>query len=204
MVATIHESGRRVAAIVENMLSFARKRDSRITSHRVDELLERTLELASTDYDLKKRYDFKRIEIRREYSESLPPVPCEGAMIQQVLLNILRNGAQAMQEAATTSPRFTIRTSLDAARDLVEISIEDNGPGMDAETRRRAFEPFFSTKPAGVGTGLGLSVSYFIVTESHRGEMEVESRPGSGARFVIRLPLKSGDLDGTGDAGQDA
>jgi signal transduction histidine kinase len=70
------------------------------------------------------------------------------------------------------------------------MEIEDNGPGMDEATRRRVFEPFFTTKPIGVGTGLGLSVSYFIITENHNGEMEVESQPESGAKFIIRLPVE--------------
>ena len=108
--------------------------------------------------------------------------------IQQVLLNILRNGAQAMQDAGTASPRFIVRTRFDKEPSMVCLEIEDNGPGMDEITRKRAFEPFFTTKPVGVGTGLGLSISYFIITENHGGELAVESRPGSGAKFIIRLP----------------
>ena len=65
----------------------------------------------------------------------------------------------------------------------------DNGPGMDENTRRRVFEPFYTTKEVGVGTGLGLSVSYFIITKQHRGAMGVESTRGQGARFIIRLPI---------------
>jgi PAS domain S-box-containing protein len=194
MLDTIRESGKRVAAIVNNMLSFARKVDATVSSHAFDELLDKTLELAATDYDLKKQYDFKRIEILREYAEDLPTVPCEGAKIQQVLLNILRNGAQAMQEAGTEIPRFMVRTRFEKERQMVRMEIEDNGPGMDEATRKRVFEPFFTTKPAGVGTGLGLSVSYFIITENHKGEMAVESRPGIGAKFIIRLPIK-GEID---------
>ncbi len=118
----------------------------------------------------------------------MPPAPCEGAKIQQVLLNILRNGAQAMQEAGTESPLFIVRTRLEKSRKMVRLEIEDNGPGMDEATRKRVFEPFYTTKPTGEGTGLGLSVSYFIITENHHGEMNVESNPGSGAKFIIRLP----------------
>ena len=70
------------------------------------------------------------------------------------------------------------------------MEIEDNGPGMDEETRKRIFEPFFTTKGPGAGTGLGLSVSYFIITKNHRGEMEVESELQKGTRFTIRLPLE--------------
>ena len=69
------------------------------------------------------------------------------------------------------------------------IEIEDNGPGLNEQIRKRVFEPFFTTKAVGDGTGLGLSVSYFIITENHRGEMAVESHPGAGAKFIIRLPV---------------
>ena len=72
---------------------------------------------------------------------------------------------------------------------MLRIEIEDNGPGMDRNTRKRLFEPFFTTKPEGIGTGLGLSVSYFIITEHHKGTLEVVSGPGRGACFIIRLPL---------------
>jgi PAS domain S-box-containing protein len=189
MLGAITESGKRVAAIVNNMLSFARKSEAAVSSHCLETLLDQALDLAATDYDLKKEYDFKRIEIEREYAGNLPEVPCEAGKIQQVLLNLLRNGAQAMQEAKTESPRFTLRTKFDPGRRMGIIEVEDNGPGMDDETRKRIFEPFFTTKPVGIGTGLGLSVSYFIITENHSGEMAVSSSPGAGATFTIRLPV---------------
>ena len=148
MIDAIVASGHRVADIVDNMLSFARKSDSKVSPHHIEDLLDKTAALAATDYDLKKHYDFKRIEIRKEYAGDLPAVPCEGTKIQQVLLNILRNGAQAMQEAGTESPRFVFRTRFEADRNMAVIEIEDNGPGMDEQTRKRIFEPFFTTKPA--------------------------------------------------------
>jgi len=190
MVTVINESGRRVATIVNNMLSFARKSDAEISSHSLAELLDKTLELAATDFDLKKRYDFKMIEIKKIYENRVPPVPCEKGKIQQVLLNILRNGAQAMQEAGTKRPLFIVRLRLEKSKKMVCLEITDNGPGMDEKTRRRVFEPFYTTKPVGIGTGLGLSISYFIISENHGGEMSVESIPGSGARFIICLPLE--------------
>lgn len=189
MITAIRESGQRVAEIVSNMLSFARKSDAVVSSHDIGELLDKTLELATTDYDLKKDYDFKKIEIQREYDPDLPLVPCESAKIQQVLLNIFRNGAQAMQTAGVENPTFTIRTSLDRVRGMVCMEIRDNGPGMDEHEQKRIFEPFYTTKPIGLGTGLGLSVSYFIIVENHNGEMRVESRPGQGANFFIFLPV---------------
>lgn len=97
----------------------------------------------------------------------------------------------AIKDAGRT-PRFVLRVAQDQG--MVRVEIEDNGPGMDEATRRRVFEPFFTTKPPGSGTGLGLSVSYFIITEDHGGAMVVESNPGVGTRFIIQLPLagKSG------------
>lgn len=190
MLSTICESGLRVAGIVDNMLSFARKGDDRIESIDLTELIDKTLELASTDYDFKQQYDFKLIQIEKEYEREHYIVSCEGGKIQQVLLNIFRNGAQVMQEAGVEMPRLIIRLHRETERDMVVIEIEDNGPGMDEETCKRVFEPFFTTKPSGVGTGLGLSVSYFIITETHGGEMTIESRHGSGANFIIRLPVE--------------
>jgi signal transduction histidine kinase len=146
------------------------------------------LELAATDYNLKKQYDFKKTKIIRQYADNLPAVPCQSTKIQQVLLNIFSNGAQAMQTAGTENPQFVIKTYPDPKSNMVCVEVEDNGPGMDEVTRKKVFDPFFTTKPMGEGTGLGLSVSYFIITENHKGEMAVESRPGAGTKFIIRLP----------------
>lgn len=190
MINTITTSGRRVADVVQNMLSFARKGDENVTSHYMNRILDSVLVLAGTDYDFKKEYDFKRIKIIKEYGSDLPPVPCQRTKIQQVLLNIFGNGAQAMQGAGTEEPQFFVRVFLDRRRNMVCVEIEDNGPGMDESTRKKVFDPFFTTKPTGLGIGLGLSVSYFIITENHQGEMAVESEPGAGAKFIISLPLQ--------------
>ncbi len=192
MIEAITASGQRVSEIVNNMLSFARKEDAAVSAHHLDKILDKTIELAATDYDLKKDYDFKKIEIIREYDDNLPAVFCQASKIQQVILNILSNGAQAMQGAGTPEPKFIVRTYVDPVRDMACMEIEDNGPGMKEEIRKHIFDPFFTTKPVGVGTGLGLSVSYFIITENHKGEMTVESSPGTSAKFVIRLPLSMG------------
>ncbi|MCP4398015.1 MAG: PAS domain S-box protein [bacterium] len=194
MLGRIRESGHRAAKIVQNTLSFARKSDSTFSTHNLADLLDQIVDLAGSDYDLKKKFDFRQIEIVREYEENLPDVPCEASKIQQVFLNILRNGAEAMQEEAEQpkrkTPRFILRLAHEKDAGRVRVEIEDNGPGMDGATRKRVFEPFFTTKPVGVGTGLGLSISYFIITENHGGEMDVESTPGVGTTFMIRLPIE--------------
>ncbi len=194
MISTINASGQRVAEIVDNMLSFARKNDATVSSHDPIQLMDKILELAAIDFNLKKRYDFKLIEITKKYEANLPLIPCEGAKLQQVFLNILRNAAQAMQDAKETdgtfTPRIELRLSQETDVNMLRIDIEDNGPGMDKETIKRIFDPFFTTKPVGVGTGLGLSVSYFIITENHGGTMEAISELGKGTTFIIRLPLE--------------
>jgi signal transduction histidine kinase len=89
--------------------------------------------------------------------------------------------------ASTINPTIRIRTKSDEY--FARIEIEDNGPGIPEEVRKRIFDPFFTTKPVGEGTGLGLSVSFFIIVSHHHGTIEAESSPGEGTRFIIRLPL---------------
>lgn len=190
MLDTITDSGKRVAHIVSNMLNFARKSDNTKSQQNISELIEKTLELADTDYSIEKQYDFKLIKVIKKFEKQLPSVPCEAEKIQQVFLNLFRNGAQAMLTACVENPRLVISTRFEKKSGFVCIEVEDNGPGMDEFTRKRIFEPFFTTKPVGVGTGLGLSVAYFIITEDHWGEMSAESRPQKGAKFIIKLPIK--------------
>jgi len=189
MIASINTSGKRVAEIVDNMLSFARKSDSDVSNCSLPDLIDRTVELASTDYNLKKKYDFKLIKITRRFEENLQSVPCEMAKIQQVLLNILHNGAESMHEMGIESPEIILRTLYDDETKMARIEIENNGPPIPEEIKNRIFEPFFTTKPIGTGTGLGLSVSYFIITENHKGTIRLESEPGMGTNFIINLPL---------------
>ncbi|MBI9101737.1 MAG: PAS domain-containing protein [Spirochaetales bacterium] len=189
MMESISESGKRIAAIVENMLTFARKDESKVTFCNIPELLDSTLELASTDFNLKKKFDFKKISILREYEEFLPEIPCERGKIQQVILNILQNGAQALAGENIPDPEFRLKASCSKATDSLVFEIGNNGPPISDDLIKHIFEPFFTTKPVGEGTGLGLSVSYFIVTENHKGTMRVESNDELGVNFVISLPL---------------
>ena len=224
---SIREAGCRAANIITNMLEFSRNNGARRTTVQLHPLLDRTLELATSDYDLKKRYDFRNITIVRDYADDLPPAVCSEQEITQVMLNLLRNAAQAIaarsdgvrpgtttpatpegtthdamapagprawtMSANTTQPepRIVLRTRSDEK--WVRIEVQDNGVGMPEDVRRRVFEPFFTTKEVGVGTGLGLSVCYFIVTRNHAGSFDVASEPGRGTTFTIRLPLPGSD-----------
>ena len=187
ILESIRQAAGRAALIVSDMLSFSRMSSS--SSFDIAELLDKTIELASTGHDPKNKFDFKTIKLTRVYDKTMPPVMCDGSKLQQVFLNILSNGAQAMSGTEhLRPPEFIIRLSHDRSRAVIHI--EDNGPGIPENIRKRIFEPFFTTKGVGVGTGLGLSVSYFIITNHHRGTLEVESELGKGSSFIIRLPIQ--------------
>lgn len=183
----IREAGQRAAEIVRHMLNFSRRSDSGIVDQDAEALVRQAVSLAEKDYDLKKKYDFRQIDVRLEFSEALPSIPCIPSEIEQVLLNLLRNAAQAMAEAKTVGPAIVVRVNKVGEHAVIEV--EDNGPGIPPDQLGRVFEPFYTTKKVGEGTGLGLSVSYFIITATHRGEMRVVSELGHGTRFTIKLPL---------------
>ncbi|WP_051202458.1 PAS domain S-box protein [Desulfovibrio aminophilus] len=185
---SILEAGQRAAGIVRHMLNFSRRSDSGIVDQDMAALVRQAVSLAKQDYDLKKKYDFRQVDVRLELSDALPSIPCIPSEIEQVLLNLLRNAAQAMARAGTANPTIIVRTAREDAEALIEV--EDNGPGIPADQLNRVFEPFYTTKAVGEGTGLGLSVSYFIITTTHGGSMSVVSVPDQNTRFSIRLPLK--------------
>ncbi len=186
-LADIREAGGRAATIVRTMLDFSRKSESKRALVAVHEMIENAISLASKDYDLKKHYDFRQITIERDFAAKLPPVFVSQTEIEQVLLNLLRNAAQALHEAPPADgPRIRITTRANAG--TIHLTVTDNGPGIPPAIGARIFEPFFTTKPPGQGTGLGLAVSYFIV-QNHGGRLWVESQPGQGASFHLELPI---------------
>ncbi len=187
----INQAGLRAAKIINNMLSFSRKSDSNRKEVDMGALIDTTFELAENDYNLKKKYDFKKIEIVREYSDELPLIYCEENKIQQVIFNIVKNASEAIHFADRKGERPKLFVRVFKEPSMACIEIEDNGPGIDDKTRKRIFEPFFTTKSVNKGTGLGLSVSYFIIVDDHNGKMEVESTPGKGTKFIIKLPFRS-------------
>lgn len=183
----IKSSGERASVIINNMLGFSRKAGGIKELSCVDDLIECSIDLAGSDYDLGQSYDFKDIVIFRDYEHGLPRIRCCIVEIEQVLLNLLKNSAQAMHEKCVEAPEIHIRTSIEGKYVCIEVS--DNGPGIEESVRKRIFEPFFTTKDVGKGTGLGLSVAYMIITQNHKGIMEVVSDHGHGTKFKIRLPF---------------
>lgn len=191
----IQQAGARAAKIVSHMLSFSRLSNRQLAPCQLPVLIDQAVEIAGNDFDLAEGFDFKSIVIARDFDPQLGPVPATANELEQVLLNLLKNAAQAIhQREDDVEGRIELRTRLTPP--WAEIQVEDNGGGMPEAVRKRIFEPFFTTKEVGQGTGLGLSVSYFIITNNHKGQMEVQSKPGHGTCFTLRLPLGTGDDTG--------
>jgi PAS domain S-box-containing protein len=186
-VTSMRSAVKRASLIIANMLSFSRTSDDSRQLANLNEVIEQSLQLASNDYDLRKKYDFKNLAIERNYSENLPPALICIIEIEQVFINLFKNAAQALFEAGTLNPSLTLETSCSDRH--VVVSIRDNGPGIPEEIVAKIFDPFFTTKDVGSGTGLGLSVSYAIVNKNHGGEISVASVHGEGACFTVRLPV---------------
>ena len=181
-IETIHGEADRAAQIVQNLLSFAHRKQTEKEPANLNVLLERVLELRS--YELR----VKNIEIDLDLDPNLPETMADANQIQQVFFNIISNAEQAMTDTAENAK---LRVTSRREKDAIRITFQDNGPGMAPETLRRIFDPFFTTKETGEGTGLGLTISYGII-DDHNGRIWAESQPGRGASFIIELPIVQG------------
>jgi PAS domain S-box-containing protein len=197
----IEKESQRILRLSKNILSFARPQKPEMKLSDLNGILEETLELV--EYELKKA----KVQVTRNFEEGLPPLRADQEKLKQVFLNVITNAVHAMDgggslTVSTSGPAGAVRLLGERgpgwqmtevgkieAGDLEAVQIEDNGPGMPAEVVEKIFEPFFSTKAEGQGTGLGLYISRNIVME-HCGRITVQSRQGTGTVFTIFLPLE--------------
>jgi two-component system NtrC family sensor kinase len=177
MIHGIREGAERTRKIVRDLRVFARGDDDVRQPVDLHEELDSSLTLLG--HLLK-----DRVVVELKYGD-LPAVECVRSQIDQVLLNILANAAQAIEGRGT----ITIETRREDG--WAVVAVRDTGSGIAPDVIGRIFDPFFTTKPVGEGSGLGLSISYEIV-KKHGGEIGVESRPGEGSTFTVRLPVESG------------
>ncbi|MGH2537332.1 MAG: sensor histidine kinase, partial [Candidatus Promineifilaceae bacterium] len=126
------------------------------------------------------------INVRREYEPELPSVDGRGSELNQVWTNLIDNAIDALMDKAEAEKTLWIRAYRQG--DAAVVEVEDNGPGIPAEAQDRIFTAFFTTKPPGKGTGLGLPISYNIVVDKHDGDIRVESAPGR-TLFRVYLPI---------------
>ena len=195
-LTTIHNEATRASNIVSNLLSYARRSSPEKSFVNVNDVISATLEM--------RRYQLQNDNVRvtPDLSDKVPPVWGDELQLQQVLLNIVNNGAQAVSGwRGAGEIRIWTRPATLNGRPGARIIIEDNGPGIAPEHLRRVFDPFFTTKPTGEGTGLGMSISLRIIS-NHDGLIYCESRLGHGARFIIELPGAAGSapIEGYEDA----
>ncbi len=165
---------RRVRGIVDTLRTFSRLDEAELKVVSLKESLESTLLIARLELQ-------GRVKVALEVDD-LPEIRCYPAELNQVFLNLIVNAAQAIDGRGI----LTIRGR--DSGDTIILQFHDTGKGMSPEVQRRIFEPFFTTKPVGAGTGLGLAIAYKIVTDRHRGQIEVESTPGMGSTFTLTLP----------------
>jgi PAS domain S-box-containing protein len=175
----IHIEAQRAAKIVQNLLTFARRREPKKEYSDLNDILQSALELRA--YEL----TTSNIEVVTDLTPNLPQIMADFHQMQEVFLNIILNAEQAMTESHS-SGRLTIKT--EERKGYIRTTFTDDGPGIPAEHLDKIFDPFFSTRGERGGTGLGLSVCHGIVTE-HGGRIYVKSKLGKGATFFVELPL---------------
>ena len=181
-LALISTETARVGRIVSDLLAFSRRSKPQRAPADLNKLIRTTIGLA--DHKLR----LISAQVVLDLQDNLPLVECDSSQIQQVILNLVVNGAQAMQPRG--GGKLTICTRLVPQEESVELRVQDTGEGIAPENLSKIFDPFFTTKAEGKGVGLGLAVLYGIV-QAHEGEVEVVSQRNEGTTFIVSLPLKS-------------
>ncbi|BAY07403.1 sensor histidine kinase [Calothrix sp. NIES-2098] len=180
----------RIRQIVLSLRNFSRMDEADFKAVDIHEGIDSTLMILQ--YRLKEKSERPAIQVVKNYG-TLPLIECYPGQLNQVFMNILANAIDVLEQRIESKdaplPTITISTSL-VAEGWVKIAIADNGGGMPEDVQKKVFNPFFTTKPVGKGTGMGMSISYQIVTEKHRGKLECCSIVGEGTEFVIEIPIQ--------------
>ena len=193
----------RIRQIVLSLRNFSRLDEAEMKPVDIHEGIDSTLLILQHRLHGDRKHNacaLKEVQVLKEYGE-LPLVECYAGQLNQVFMNILSNGIDALEERSkdqfhllptpdNLTPTIRICTEV-VNKNWVRIRINDNGLGMTKEVCSRLFDPFFTTKPVGKGTGLGLSISYQIVVEKHQGKLRCISEPGHGSEFIIEIPVKA-------------
>ncbi|MBW4517926.1 MAG: hybrid sensor histidine kinase/response regulator [Timaviella obliquedivisa GSE-PSE-MK23-08B] len=195
-LASMKMGTQRICEIVRSLRNFSRLDEAECKAVDIHEGINSTLLILQ--HRLKSKPEHPEIQVIRDYGQ-LPPVECYVGSLNQVFMNILANAIDALEELSakrtyqenqSNPSRITIRTAAINSQ-WVQIAIADNGSGISKEIQHRIFDPFFTTKPSGKGTGMGMSISYQIVTEKHKGKLICISTSGQGTEFIIQIPLRS-------------
>jgi signal transduction histidine kinase len=195
LLSSMQMGAERIRQIVLSLRNFSRLDEAEVKAVNIHEGIDSTLIILENR--LKAKPEHPAIAIIKEYG-NLPLVECYAGQLNQVFMNILTNAIDALeeqnkqrsfQELLVSPSEIWISTHL-SSNNRVVIKISDNGPGMSLAVKQHIFNPFFTTKPVGKGTGMGMSISYQIITENHGGTLACLSSPGQGTEFIIEIPLQ--------------
>ncbi len=175
----------RCSGIIQNLVNFARRQEPVVQAVEVNRIVEDMTML------VEKEARNKQIGLERHYERELPAILSDAPQLRQVILNLLNNACQAIGRHGTISI-----TTRPGPGNTVEIEIEDNGCGIPAKDLKKVFDPFFSTKPEGQGSGLGLSISHGLIRQLG-GDIRVTSTVGQGSTFTVTLPRRTSTSEGS-------
>ncbi len=189
MLTSMKIGASRIREIVLSLRIFSRLDEAEFKIADIHEGIDSTLLILQ--YRLKSQSHRPQITVIKDYGE-IPKIQCFAGQLNQVFMNILANAIDALEEAFQNGlcPEPIIRISSTQVNETVVVHIADNGTGIPEEIQSHLFDPFFTTKPIGKGTGMGLSISYQIITEKHGGSLQCISLPEQGAEFVITIPIR--------------
>ncbi len=186
----IHHHGQRASSIVKGMLEHSRTGNLEKELTDINKLADEYLRLSY--HGLRAKSNAFNAEFRLELDPAIPEIKVIGQDIGRVVLNLINNAFYAVSNkyqegAADYQPEVILKTRKNG--DTIEIMVQDNGGGIPKNVLNKIFQPFFTTKPTGQGTGLGLSLSYDIITKGHGGNLNVATKEGIGTVFTVQLPV---------------
>jgi len=186
MLSSMQMGATRIRDIVRSLRNFSRLDESDMKKVNIHEGIDSTLMIL--EHRLKVQPERPAIQVVKEYGQ-LPLVECYAGLLNQVFMNIIANAIDVLQEPLENPAIIRIRTEVEGT--LAVIRIADNGAGITDQVKQRIFDPFYTTKPIGSGTGMGLAISHSIIVEKHKGEINCISAVAKGTEFTIKIPIKS-------------
>ncbi|MEH1807960.1 ATP-binding protein [Nostoc sp.] len=189
MLTSMKMGAKRIREIVLSLRIFSRLDEAEFKTADLHEGIDSTLLILQ--HRLKLQNNRPEIKVVKEYG-AIPQIQCFAGQLNQVFMNLLANAIDALEDCFQKElcPNPLIHISSEQVNENVIIRIADNGVGIPQEIQSRLFDPFFTTKAVGKGTGMGLSISYQIITDKHGGSLQCISSPGQGAEFVITIPIR--------------
>jgi signal transduction histidine kinase len=187
LLSSMKYGSRRIQKIVKSLRTFSRLDEAELKVVDIHEGIESSLLILQ--HRLHPRPELPETQIIRHYS-NLPLVECYSGQLNQVFMNVLINAIDAIGYDRTNHPKWIKIYTKVINLNWVKIEIADNGPGIAEEIQSRIFDPFFTTKPVGQGIGMGMAISYQIITQQHNGKLNFISAPGEGTKFIIEIPLR--------------